>query len=312
MKVTESILQSIKDTLSWNVVKIALIASIPLALLWIWVAYLFWSPVVAVASKVIGWIPFSILQANGAFLVGGFVWFLAILITFALIISVFNIAIFRFIKPQKYQYFSILLLLFIALGWTLFALLKWDFVYSEVRIVLNWFPFHTLRVGVALMLAALFFYNLFTVSLALVVLVIRKPFLHELQERDYPDIMPIEGVKKRKFFTIALRDMVTFWVLMLLFSPLFFVPFFNIGLQVLFWAWLIKESYFLSAATLYAMDDEVEELRKHNFVLWSIAFISSMLILVPVINILAPFFAQIVYFHWVMLNRPEMLKQENL
>jgi hypothetical protein len=38
-------------------------------------------------------------------------------------------------------------------------------------------------------------------------------------------------------------------------------------------------------------------------VVWGIAFITSMLNLMPVINILAPFFALVTFFHWVMLNR---------
>jgi len=74
--------------------------------------------------------------------------------------------------------------------------------------------------------------------------------------------------------------------------------------MILLWAWLIRESYFLSVASLYGSDDEIKELKKHNFVIWSIAFIASMLNLIPVVNILSPFFALIIFFHWIMLNRP--------
>ncbi len=304
MKVMEAVLRAIRDTLSWDVVKVSLMVSVPLALLWFGIAYVLWQPVSGITAMVIGWIPFSILKANGAFLIGGFVWFQVVLITYAMFVAVFNNLIFRYVPDQKFESFSIVLLLLVSLGWTLFAFLNWDMVFSEVSKVLTWFPFQTLQEGVALMLAALFFYNLFIVSLALVVLMVRKPFLHKLLERDYPEVRLTDDVKKRKFFSVALRDVVIFFVLMTLFFPLFFVPFINMGIQILLWAWLIRESYFLSVASLYGSEEEIKELKKHNFVIWGIAFTASMLNLIPVVNILSPFFALIIFFHWIMLNRP--------
>ena len=305
MNVTQALLKGIRDTLSWNVIKVALATGIPLAMLWIAVGYFLWEPVVSLTSLAIGWVPFSILKANGAFLIGGFVWFTAVLVTYALIVAVFHTPIFRLVPEEKYEYFSIILLLLISLGWTLFAFLNWDFVYGEVAKVLTWFPFQTMQLGVAVMLAILFFYNLFIVSQALMVLLYHKLFLRKLQESEYPGVSLVESYKKRHFFRVAIRDVVIFFLLLMIFFPLFFVPFVNMALQVLLWAWLIRDSYFLAAASLYADDEEIQELKRNRFVIWGIAFITSMLNLMPVINILAPFFALITFFHWVMLNRPK-------
>ena len=303
MKVSEVVLRSIRDTLSWNVLKTALITALPLAIIWFGIALLLWDPVVSTAESLIGWVPFSILKANGAFLIGGFVWFAAVLITFALIVSLLNVVIFRYVRQEKYTTFSILLLLFIALGWTLFAFMNWDFVYGEVSRVLTWFPFETLQAGVAALLAALVFYNLFIASLSLAVVLMRHSFLKHLQQRDYPDATLVEKGERVKFFPMALRDTGVFFLLLLLFFPLLFVPFVNVGVQLILWAWLIKNAYFLSAASLYAPKEEVQKLSIHQFVLWGIAVIASLLNFIPVINIFAPFFAQIMFFHWVMLNR---------
>ncbi len=306
MHFTQALLRGIRDTLSWRVIKVSLMTGIPLALLWLGIAYLLWQPVTDITAMVIGWVPFSILKANGAFLLAGFVWFTAVLVTFALVVGLFHVPIMKFVPEEKFEHFAMLLLLLISLGWTLFAFLNWDFVYGEVMKVLTWFPFQTLQDGVALMLAALFFYNLFIVSYALVVLLYHKPFLHALQERDYPGERLAEEYKGRHFLPIALRDTVIFLLLLALFFPLFFVPFINMLIQVFFWAWLIKDSYFLATASLYASDEEIKELKRHRFVLWGIAFVTSMLNLIPVVNILAPFFALIVFFHWAMLNRPHL------
>jgi hypothetical protein len=306
MHFTEALLRGIADTLSWRVIRSALMTGIPLALLWLGIGYLLWQPVTGVTATVIGWVPFSILKANGAFLLAGFVWFTAVLVTFALIVALFHVPIMKFVPEERFEHFSMLLLLLISLAWTLFIFLNWDFVYGEVMKVLTWFPFQTLQEGVALMLGALFFYNLFIVSMALVVLLYHKPFLHALQKDDYPAATLAQEYKGRHFLPIALRDAVMFLILLILFFPLFFVPFINILIQVFFWAWLIKDSYFQAAASLYASDEEIKMLKKHQLVLWGIAFVTSMLNILPVVNILAPFFALIVYFHWTMLNRPHL------
>ncbi len=305
MKMAEVFLRSVKDTLSWNVLKFALMAGVPLMVVWIGIGVLFWEPTLAFTSQFIEWVPFSILKANGAFLIGSFVWFQIVLITFALVIAIFNVPIFRYLNPQKYELFSVVTILLIALFWTLFAFFNWDLIFHEVQKILTWFPFQTLQAGVAALLAIMIFYNFFIVSLALVVLVYRRPFLETLQLRDYPDATPLYSVTKRRFVSVAVRDVFIFFVLLILFYPLFFVPFANMLLQVFFWAWLIKESYFLSASSLYASEEEIRRLKKHGLVMWTIAFVASILNLVPVINILSPFFAQIMFFHWVMLNRPK-------
>ena len=303
MKTTQTILYGIRDTLSWPVLKTALMTGVPLAIVWFGIAYLLWQPTVAFTGMFISWVPFSILKANGAFLIGGFVWFAAVLITYALIVSFGNVLIFRHVSAKSYNLFSIFLLLLISLGWTLFAFLNWELVYTEVARVLAWFPFQTLEAGVAMMLAALIYYNLFIVTLAIVVLMMRRSFLHHLQERDYPNAVTIKKEEHISFLPVAFRDAVIFFVLLALFFPLLFVPFFNILVQVLLWAWLIKESYFLGAASLYATKAQIDALRTHQLVLWAIAATASLLNLIPVINIFAPFFALIMYFHWVMMHK---------
>ena len=305
MRVTEAILRGFRDVLRWNVLKIVLITGIPLAIVWLGIAAYFWQPTVALAERFIGWVPFSILKANGAFLIGGFFWFAAVLITFALIISLFNVVIFRFLDEKRYTTFSILLILLIALGWTLFAFLNWDMVYVQVEKVLAWFPFETLQAGVGTMLAALIFYNLFIATLSLVVLAMRHSFLRHLQERDYPYAIELDKTEHVPFWPAALRDLVLFFLFLALFFPLLFVPFVNVLVQVLLWAWLIREAYFLSAASYYVRRETIEELKRHEMVLWGIAFIASLLNLIPVINLFAPFLAQIIYFHWVMLSKEE-------
>ncbi len=302
MQVTEALLRAIKDTLNWNVIRMALVTGIPLAILWMGIAWFLWPWVTGVMEMFIGWVPFSILKANGAFLIGGFVWMAVVLVTFGVIVALFNPLIMRVVKSERQTQFSILLLLLIALGWTLFGLLNWDLVYSEVKKVLAWFPFQTLEAGMAVLLAGLLFYNLFIASEAIVVLLMRRTFLHYIQKRDYPDLTPLAKEEQRSYAGKMLKDIFIFFILLLFFFPLLFVPFFNLFVQVVLWAWLIRDAYFKAVASLYAPQEEQERLRRHEFVIWGIAFTTSLLNLVPVVNILTPFFAMVAYLHWVLQN----------
>ena len=137
--------------------KKVLIIGIPLAIIWIFVANMLFDQTIALTSEVIGWIPFSILKSNAAFLIGSFSWIIAILATYALIMALLNIPIYKILTPKRYETFSIILIISIAIGWTLFAIFNWGFVYSEVAKMLTWFPFNTLQEGVSSLLAILIF-----------------------------------------------------------------------------------------------------------------------------------------------------------
>jgi len=302
MKLSKIFLQSINDIFSWEIIKLALVIGIPLAFIWIGIGSLFWDSLVGVTSNFISWIPFSVLKANAAFLIGGFSWVIAILVTYALIMALFNVPIYKLLPQKRYELFSIVLIILIAVFWTLFAVFNWDFVYKELEKVLTWFPFQTLQEGVAALLAILVFYNLFVVSLYLVVLFFNKPFLEAIAEKDYPSAQK-NAISKKSPGKVIARDIVIFFIFLLVCFPLFFVPFVNILVQIFLWAWLIKESYFLSAASLYAKDDEIERLNEHGLVKWAMAFVASVVNILPILNIFAPFFAQTMFFHWVMQNR---------
>ena len=303
MKLSSIFLKSVNDTLSWSVVKLALVVGIPLAFIWIGLGNLFWDSIFSLSSHFISWIPFSILKSNAAFLIGGFVWFLVVLATYAIIIALFNVPIYKMISPKKYESFSIVLLIFISIGWTLFAIENWDFVYKELEKLLTWFPFHTLQDGVAWLLSMLVFYNLYIVSMYIVVMIFNKPFLKIIALRDYSVEYETNSIENSMFLKTICKDLTIFFVFLLVAFPLFFVPFVNILIQLVLWTWFIKESYFLSAASTYATKEEIESLSDHGAVKWMIAFTGSFLNLLPVVNIFAPFFTQTMFFHWVMQNR---------
>ena len=301
MDMTEIFLRSVKDVLSWKVIKITLMVSIPLMVLWLILGTLLWDSLISLSISFIDWIPLSILKSNLAFILGGFIWFQTVIVTYAIIFAIGNVAIFKYMDQKKYEYFSIATILLVALFWTLFMFFNWDMVFSQVKHMLTWFPIETLEKGSAFLLVVIALYNFFIVSLVLVLLMVRKPFLEEIQAKDYPYEVPQEN--NANYMKAISRDIVIFFGLQIVLFPLFFLPFINVVVQLFLWAWLMKESYFLAASSLYATQENIDFYKEQKFTMWGIAIMGSMLNFVPVINILAPFFTLLLYFHWVMQKR---------
>ena len=298
-------IKSIRDVLSWPVLKLVLGVGIPLFLLWIGIGFVFWEPVTALTAKIISWMPFSVVRANGAFVLAFFLWFQAVLVTFALVIAFFNAPLIQYVKKENYESVVVSLVLIISLFWTMIAFYYWGDIYAAITRLLNWLPFQTVDEGIAWFLAVYIFYNGFIVSLFLIILFYREPFLRALKERDYEDYDIKEVSLKTGFSSRAFKDLLTFIILSILLFPLFFVPVVNILIQLFLWSWLIKDSLFLSVASLYCEEEGIKELKEHKYYLWTIAIFASLLNFVPVVNILSPFFAEIMFFHLIMSYKIE-------
>ena len=297
-------MKSLDDVLSWKVAKRAILIGSILSLIWIGIGAFFWKEALAVTSYFLSWIPFAILKSNAAFLIGSFAWFFVVLSSYAILMSIFNILFFKRDSFKSYEYFSLILIVLTAIFWTLFAIFNWDFVYKEVAKVLAIFPFKTLEETIASLLAVLIFYNLFIFSLYLVVMVTNRAYLKEIAQKEKKDLKA-SSIKLPKLISYLFRDFIIFFSLLILSFPLFFVPFVNIAIQIILWAWLIKESYFISTASLYLSEDEIKSLSFQGAIKWVVSILVSILNLIPILNFFAPFFAQSIFFHWIIQKEPK-------
>ncbi len=302
-KVNSYFLKSIKDILRWEVLKLALGIGLPLMVVWIGVGWIYWDLAVSVTSKIISWVPFSIVKANGALFILFFIWFVAVLVTFAIITALIGPPILRKFKEKTYYFYTFATLLILSAGWALVLLLNWHVVNEQIQKLLTLLPFQTVADGIAWLIAFYLFYNLFILSLYLVISYFRRPFLDAIKEVDYPHIdTGGSGISKKHHISV-LRDSILFILFSVMLFPILFIPVANVFVQLFLWGWLYRESYFLSTCTLYCNEDDYQTLRHHSYTIWSIALFASLLNFLPVINIFAPFFAQLMFFHWIMEHK---------
>ncbi len=91
-----------------------------------------------------------------------------------------------------------------------------------------------------------------------------------------------------------------FIVLLIVLLPLIFVPVLGQIVMVVLWAVLLKEPTYYDVASLFNKEDNAD---KSSKTLWIIAIIASLFNFIPVVNLFAPIFAQIMFMHWLLGRR---------
>ena len=301
--VNSYLIRSVNDILKWSVLRYALLVGLPLMGIWIWISMQVWDYAVAVTSMVISWIPFSIVKANGALIIIFFIWFIAVLVSFAAFTALIGPPLLRRLKERTQYIYTFTMLLILSTVWAIVILVKWDYIFAEIQRLLTLLPFQTVADASAWLLAFYFFYNAFILTLFFAISLFRKPFLETIRKIDYPHIpLGKVGVSKKHQVRIVV-DSIFFVIFSIIAFPVLFIPIANIFMQLFLWTWLYRESYFLSTCNLYCTEEDYQHLRHHRYMIWSIATLTSFLNFLPVINIFAPFFAQIMFFHWIMEHK---------
>ena len=103
-----AIIFGFKEILNWNTMKYALISGIFVSALWVGIGTMFWDHLIALSSRILELVPFSMVRSNGAWMLSTFLWLQAVLLTFTLIFAFLGNLILRSVSKEKYTSFSIL------------------------------------------------------------------------------------------------------------------------------------------------------------------------------------------------------------
>jgi len=299
MKISSCMVKSFRDLFNFEVLKAVLISVIPIFLLFSGIMYLFWDKIIELSSFLISWVPFSVLKINGAFFVLFFVWFVLVLISFAVLTAIFSPLFLNRLKERGYYLYSVIAIGFFSLLYAVLLIKNWDVVFEEVKRLLTILPFETVSKSISALVAVYIFYNLFILSLFFVIFIFSKPFLEAIRELEYPDL-EINVEDKFKLKRAVLKDIGMFLVLFSVLFPLFFIPIINIAVQLFLWTKLYRDSFLYFVCNEYCSKEEFEELTAKEYRVTFVALIASLFNLLPVVNFFAPFFAVIMFFHCVM------------
>ncbi len=306
MKINTYIVRTIRDMLSLSTIKLALMTAVPLFFIWVGIGWLLWEPLVNFTTQIITWVPFSIVRANGAFVITFMLWFIAVLVSYAIFIGLFSAFILGGKKESRFEAINFTLIFIFSIFWAGVIMIFWPDINYQIQRFLTILPFDTVAKGIAWILAFYILYNLFLITEYFVVFLFREPFLKALAEKyaGELDITPRDISGARTYYTLY-KDIFWFFIASILILPILFIPIANFLAVWFVWAWLYKESAFIGVCSLLCTKEEYMRLKEHKAYLVVASLSAALLNFIPIINVFTPFFIMDLYFHWVVEMKKE-------
>jgi hypothetical protein len=297
-KTVHAILFGFKELLDWNTMKYALVSGGLVTLLWVGIGMLLWDTLMHFSSYVIELVPFSMIRANGAWMLSSFLWLQVVLLTFALIFAFFGNLILRHLSKERYTTFSLVVIAGSALFWGMVWFVKGEYIYQEFLKLLTWLPFETIEKSIAFLIGFYFIYNAIVVTMLFVTSLFSKPLITSVEKRHFHE----DEVRRDHLFSslkYTLKDALIFMVASVVVLPLLFVPIVNIFVQIALWMWLIKDTMSYDAAALVYDKIDTKEIQSHRVALFFISFVVALLNFIPVLHLFSSYFGEIAMFHYL-------------
>ena len=297
-KIIEAILFGFNEILTWNTMKYALISGLLVSLGWGIIGYFLWDTLIAMSSKILDWVPFSMVRANGAWMLSTFLWLQLVLLTFTLIFVFFGNIVLRHISKEKYTLFSLWVAVGSAVFWGIVWFIKGDYIYQEFLQFLTVLPFQTVEKGIAFFIGFYFIYNAIVVTMVFVASLFSEPLIVSVEKRHFAE----DEVRRDNLWSsiaYTIKDSFIFIGLSLLLFPLLFIPVLNIIVQIGLWTWLIKDTMTYDTAALVYEKVDKKVLKEYRIAIWFISIVVALFNLIPVLNIFGPFFGVITLFYYL-------------
>ncbi len=287
-----------KEILNWKTMLYAMMSGILVTAVWLVIGYMFWDSLVALSSRILEFVPFSMVRSNGAWMLSTFLWLQAVLLTYALIFAFFGSIILRSVSKEKYSSFSLIVAGGSAVFWGIVWFFEGEYIYHQFIKLLTWLPFETIEKGIAFLIGAYLVYNAIVVTLLFFASIFSEPLIASVEKRHFHEDVVVRDHNFR-VVGYSIKDTVIFFFLSLIAFPLLFVPIVNIIVQIALWMWLINDTLSYDAAALSYEKVEKEVLKEHKSARWFISFITALFNFIPVLNLFGPYFGEISMYHYM-------------
>ncbi len=297
-EISKAVLFGFKEILNWHTMKYIILSGVVVTLIWMGIGFALWDTLIAVGAKILEMVPFSMVRANGAWMLSTFLWFQITLVTFALIFAFGGNLILRTLSKEKYSMVSILTLLGSALFWGIVWFFKGDYIYTQFLKLLTWLPFETVEKGIAFLIGFYIIYNAIVVSMLFIASIFSEPIIEDIELREFAED---DVVRDNVFKTVkyTLKDSIIFLLLSLIAIPLLFIPVLNIFVQIALWIWLTKDTIGYDALSLTHEKVDISLRKQYSGPIWIVSIITVLFNFVPVLNIFGPFFGTITLFFYL-------------
>lgn len=188
------------------------------------------------------------------------------------------------------------------LVWVLILWASWDFYEGLIAAYINKIPFighfEWFQSAGALLSALIVGYMLIIITVSILTSLLSEPLLIKLAQKHYPGKPVVGSPNIATSVYLSLKAGLVFLLLFLFTFPLIFIPILGQVWMLWLWSILIKEPNTYDVGSLFIADKAVlKQKRKSSGI---IAMIASLFNYIPVLNIFAPLFGQILFLHQIL------------
>ena len=174
----------------------------------------------------------------------------------------------------------------------------WEALNNIISSYLSWIPWEWLQTSGASVATFSFAYMLFIIIVSLLTSLYSEKLLISLAKKRYPDVPVVGSANITTSILLTLKASIVFLLLFMITLPLLFIPMFGQVLILYLWSVLLKEPTIYDVGALFINDKKtLKEKKKKTRVL---AMIAALFNYVPLVNIFAPVFAQILFLHHIL------------
>lgn len=194
---------------------------------------------------------------------------------------------------------------FISLALTLlFVWNMWGVLTNIIASYLSWIPWEWVQTSGASVATLLLTYMLFIMMVSLLTSLYSEKLLISLAKKRYPDVPVVGSADITTSILLTLKASIVFLVLFIITLPLLFIPVFGQVLVLYLWSVLLKEPTIYDVGSLFINDKKIlKEKKKKTSIL---AMIAALFNYIPLVNIFAPVFAQILFLHHILKKENEV------
>ncbi len=180
----------------------------------------------------------------------------------------------------------------------IFIYLFWSTLSSFITSYLSWIPWEWLQTTGAGAATIALAYMLIIIMISILTSLYAEPLLIKLAKKHYPDAKVVGSPNISTSVYLSIKSGVIFLLIFMFTFPIIFIPI--VGQIYMLWLWsiIIKEPTAYDVSSLFIADKKIvkEKTKKSRI----IAMIASLFNYVPVLNIFAPVFAQILFLHQIL------------
>ena len=177
----------------------------------------------------------------------------------------------------------------------------WSSFSSFITSFLSWVPFEWLQNSIAYVAVPFVGYTLIIVTIAILTSLFSEGLLIKLAKKHYPERQAIASPSIMGSISSTLSSTLIFAILYMILFPTFFIPIIGQGIMLYVWSILLKAPTVHDVGGLFITDKkELKEKRKKSNM---IAMIASLFNYIPLLNIFAPIFAQIMFLHHILAKK---------